>query len=87
MRAVGKLWVGSRAPKFESFPAGRFRSPKKGWLVVVGRRGHYHFCDTLSAYDLGTGAAYVARSCSQLKLADGGIVDVAKTDEAKTLEK
>lgn len=47
-------------------PLGRMRAPTSGWLVLRGRRGHYEFCDELRAYDLATGAAYVASRCSRL---------------------
>ena len=64
-------------------PLGSFRAPHDGWLIVRGRRGHYNFCDELRAYDLATGAAYIARSCSGLVLTDGGGVDRATTDAAR----
>lgn len=60
-------------------PLGRFRAPE-GWFVVRGRRGHYAFCDELRAYDLSTGAAWVAQSCSDLVLTGTGSVDGAATD-------
>jgi hypothetical protein len=55
-------------------PLGRFRAPR-GWLVLRGRRGHYGFCDELRAYHLESGAAYVARRCSELTFGAGGNVD------------
>lgn len=64
-------------------PLGHVSAPKKGWLFVRGRRGHYTFCDELRAYDLATGAAYVAQSCSGLVLQQGGSVDGASTDRAR----
>lgn len=64
-------------------PLGNFRAPKDGWLVIRGRRGHYGFCDEVRAYDLATGAAYIAQSCSGLALTHGGGVDGAKTDAAR----
>ena len=51
----------------------RYRAPERGWLVLRGRRGHYSFADEVRAYDLETGAAYVARSESDLVLADIGV--------------
>jgi hypothetical protein len=51
---------------------------------VRGRRGHYSFCDEIRAYDLATGAAYVAQSCSGLALRQDGSVDGAETDAART---
>lgn len=71
-----------------ALPLGRYREPSAGWLLVSGRRGHYEFCDELGAYDLATGAAYVAKSCSGLHLLKGGSVDFAATAAARktTLE-
>lgn len=47
-----------------AFPLGNYRAPREGWLVVYGRRGHYVFCDEVRAYDLATGAAYIAQRCN-----------------------
>ncbi len=47
-----------------ALPLGSFRSPRVGWLVLRGRRGHYQSCDELRAYDLATGAAYLAQRCA-----------------------
>jgi hypothetical protein len=63
----------------------RLRAPEKGWLVVRGRRGHYSFTDEVSAIDLATGAAYIARSGSALVLA-GPSVDFAAVDAGRKLE-
>jgi hypothetical protein len=65
-----------------ALPLGRFRAPKSGWIVLRGRRGHYVFCDELRAYDLATGAAFVARECSGLEFGGDGFVD-EKTTEAR----
>ena len=62
-------------------PEARYRSPK-GWLVLRGRRGHYSFCDEVRAYDLETGAAYVASRCSGLVLQNNGVVDQNATSAA-----
>jgi hypothetical protein len=51
----------------------RYRAPERGWLVLRGRRGHYSFADEVRAYDLETGAAYVARSESELVLEGIGV--------------
>jgi hypothetical protein len=72
--------VGNVDERIDALPLGRTRVPREGWLVVVGRRGHYAFCDGVSAFDLATGAAYVAESCSGLALRRDGSVDVAATD-------
>lgn len=69
-----------------ALPIGRFRAPKTGWIVLRGRRGHYSFCDEVRAYDLATGAAYVAQSCSGLALRHDGSVDAGATDGARGLE-
>ncbi|MDX2091056.1 MAG: hypothetical protein SFX73_24565 [Kofleriaceae bacterium] len=66
------------------FPAGAMRAPTSGWLVIRGRRGHYQFCDQLTAYDLATGAYYASKSCSGLVLQGDGSVDAQKTDAART---
>ncbi len=66
-----------------ALPVGRLRAPSRGWLVIRGRRGHYGFCDEVRAYDLGTGAAYVASSCSALALRTDGSVHGGATDAAR----
>ena len=70
-------------PKTAMLPLARFEVPRDGWLVVRGRRGHYHFCDEVRMYDLATGAAYVTQSCSGLFLQTGGTVDHDATDDAR----
>jgi len=69
-----------KRPQGAALPLGRFRAPTDGWLVLRGRRGHYHFCDEVRAYDLATGAAWVAKNCSGLVLLPGGSVDHDATD-------
>ena len=69
--------------KAAAFPIGDFKSPVSGWLIISGRRGHYEFCDSTSAYDLETGAAVVFESCSDLALKPGGSVDRDATDKAR----
>jgi hypothetical protein len=49
------------APQAWKYADVRFRAPDRGWLVLRGRRGHYSGADEIRAYDLATGAAYVAR--------------------------
>ena len=73
----------SQRPKTTALPLGRIRAPNNGWLIVSGRRGHYSFCDTVSAYDLDTGAAFVHESCSALELNGDGSVDRALTDASR----
>lgn len=71
------------APHVDALPLGRFRAPTDGWLVLRGRRGHYSFCDEVRAYDLATGAAFVAGTCSGLALRNDGSVDAAATDRKR----
>jgi hypothetical protein len=61
------------------------RAPDRGWLIVRGRRGHYTFSDEVRAYDLATGAAFVAASGSALVL-DGPQpgVDHARTEKNRS---
>jgi HEAT repeat protein len=66
-----------------ALPIGRFKSPRLGWLVIRGRRGHYSFCDEIRAYHLETGAAYVAQSCSGLHLRHDGSVNFEGTNAAR----
>ena len=66
-----------------ALPLGRFRAPDRGWLVIRGRRGHYEFCDELGVYDVATGAAHRAKSCSGLHLRPGGSVDHEATNAAR----
>ena len=73
----------TQRPKTTALPLGRIKAPTAGWLIVSGRRGHYDFCDTTSAYDLGTGAAFIHESCSALDLNADGSVDRALTDAAR----
>ncbi len=73
-------------PKVPRLPIGAVKAPTKGWLLLRGRRGHYAFCDEVRAYDLATGAAYIAKSCSGLALVADGSVDGAKTDDARKEE-
>jgi len=63
----------------------RYRAPERGWLLLRGRRGHYSFADEVRAYDLQTGAAYVARSESELVL-EGIGVDQDAVDAKRKLE-
>ncbi|MEM1416761.1 MAG: hypothetical protein AAGH15_17820 [Myxococcota bacterium] len=67
-------------PRVTRLPVGGFARPTRGWLVVQGRRGHYNFCDEVRAYDLATGAFYVAGTCSGLVLLPGGSVDHEETE-------
>lgn len=72
-------------PKRWTLPLGHLKAPASGWLIVSGRRGHYSFCDAIGAYQLATGAAYIAESCSELVLGKGGDVDRRATrDRARS---
>jgi hypothetical protein len=66
-----------------ALPLGHFLAPDRGWLVIRGRRGHYEFCDELGVYDVETGAAYVARSCSGLHVLPGGSVNFEATNATR----
>lgn len=66
-----------------ALPLGHFRAPERGWLLIRGRRGHYDFCDELGVYDIETGSAYVAKSCSGLHLRPGGSVNFEATNAAR----
>ena len=72
----------SQRPQRWTLPLGRLKAPATGWLIVSGRRGHYSFCEAIGAYHLGTGAAYIAESCSELALGDAGDVDRRATQRA-----
>ena len=81
-----KAWrtcVESKRRTRTALPLGAFRAPEVGWLVIAGRRGHYDFCDTVRAYDLGTGTAFMSDSCSGLALEPGGSVNVAQTNKQR----
>jgi hypothetical protein len=73
-------------PLGSMLPLARFKTPDTGWIILRGRRGHYRFCDELRAYDLSTGSAYVAQSCSALALRPLGTVDGAATDDARKVK-
>jgi hypothetical protein len=62
--------VASQAPRNRRYAETRLRAPERGWLVLRGRRGHYQFSDEIRAYDLATGAAYVASDSGALFAAD-----------------
>ena len=70
-------------PKQVALPLGDFKAPETGWLVIAGRRGHYEFCDTIRAYHLGTGAAFIDDSCSALELQSDGQIDRAATNKGR----
>lgn len=70
-------------PAQDALPLGRVRAPTHGFWVVHGRRGHYGFCDELRAYDLASGAAYVAQSCGELRLSADGSVNGLRTDAGR----
>lgn len=66
-----------------ALPLGSIKAPSEGWLIVQGRRGHYEFCDTVRAFHLATGAAFLWDSCSALALRSDGSVNRADTDAAR----
>jgi hypothetical protein len=75
--------VESRRRTRAALPLGEFRAPDSGWLIVAGRRGHYDFCDTVRAYDLETGTAFMSDSCSGLALERDGTVNVPDTNNRR----
>ncbi len=48
----------------DALPLGHFRAPTTGWITMRGFRGHMRGCNEARAYDLATGAAYVAKRCT-----------------------
>ena len=78
--------VDALRPRRESLPLWLPRSPRSGWLVVRGRRGHYSFCDGVALFDLATGASYSMRSCSGLALTSSGRVNQKATDAKRARE-
>jgi hypothetical protein len=69
-------------PERVTFPIGGLRAPDHGWLVMRGRRGHYQWCEEVRAYDLATGAAYVAEQCGALFRITGGATRPVPPDTA-----
>jgi hypothetical protein len=78
--------VASLPLRAASLPLGGIDAPRDGWLLIRGRRGHHDFCDELRAYDVATGAAYVAQSCGRLALGHTGRVDPKTTDAARRIK-
>lgn len=58
---------------------GKFKAPADGWLVV---RDTARRCETIRAYELTSGAAYVAELCSAPPTVRAGRVSVAAAREA-----
>jgi hypothetical protein len=81
--AAWRTCIDETRERHDALPLGRFRAPTEGWLVLRGRRGHYHFCDEVRAYDLATGAAWITGTCGGLALRDNGTVDGKKTDDGR----
>jgi len=75
---------GARATR-AAMPLGHTQAPRRGFWILAGRRGHYSFCDQIRVYDLATGGALIAQSCSGLALAQSGVVDQDRTDAARTV--
>lgn len=59
------------AVREDALPLGTFRAPRSGWLVLRGRRGHHGYCNELRAYDLATGAVWMASLCGGLSAPSG----------------
>jgi hypothetical protein len=63
-----RICVEKERPKRVALPLGEFQAPRAGWVIVNGRRGHYEFCDTTSAFDLATGSVFIHDRCRSLVL-------------------
>ncbi len=75
--------VASSSPRTWRYPeATTMRARDRGWLVLRGRRGHYEFSDEIGVFDLATGAAFIARSSSELLLS-GVSVDFNAVDKQR----
>lgn len=81
--ATFRACIENARPQRPLVPLGRFHAPGRGWLLVTGRRGHYSFCDTVSAFDLTTGDVFIDESCSALALERDGSVDIDRTNMAR----
>lgn len=67
----------SESPYTWRYPlATRMRARERGWLVMLGTRGHYEVTDELGIFDLSTGAAYIGRTT----FAGGSLLPDAKLD-------
>lgn len=75
--------IESQRPRRVALPLGEFKAPTARWIVISGRRGHYEFCDTTTAYNLATGAAFISDSRSALALRRNGDVDFNATNRAR----
>ena len=69
-------------PEVDALPLGRYQAPEGGWLIVRGPRATRNACDEIRAYELTTGAAYIARECSRNVTTEVGRMPVDATREA-----
>ncbi len=63
--------VANRVPTTLRFHERNLQPPASGWLVLWGDRGHYQVASEIRAYDLTTGAAYVASNSNNFSPAPG----------------
>ena len=54
-----------------SLPVGGLGLVDTGWVALYGRRGHYAYCDGVTAFDLGSGAYYEFALCNHRPELDG----------------
>ncbi len=54
-----------------SLPVGGLGAIEDGWVVVYGRRGHYQYCDAVTALDLSSGSHYRFADCDHRPELDG----------------
>ncbi len=58
-------------PRHVSLPLGGLGLVDTGWVVIYGRRGHYQYCDSVTALDLQSGAHYSFATCDHRPELDG----------------
>ncbi|MEZ4381316.1 MAG: hypothetical protein R3A79_08195 [Nannocystaceae bacterium] len=62
-------------------PIGGLGRLAEGWVVVLGRRGHYRYCDEVAAFDLVSGSYYRFAECDHRPELDG-MVEAGAMDPA-----
>lgn len=58
-------------PRHASLPIGGLGLVDSGWVVLYGRLGHYQYCDSVTAFDLRSGAHYSFAACDHRPELDG----------------
>jgi hypothetical protein len=77
--------IDERTKEHAALPLGEFRAPSSGWLLIVGRRGHYSFCDTTRAYNLESGAALMYDRCRAFGQRPGPLMNQGAPDTSPTI--